>query len=88
MERMIDDLHKEEWRFWFDDSSMNLYLDSYTLWSRATKRHGWTAVSRYNRIDNRHCNLTVDQVPFTDDIKAQSLKEFVGMIQIKVWIRK
>jgi hypothetical protein len=88
MERIADDLHKEEWRFWFDDNTKTLYLDTYVVWERETKRKGWHMVKSYSRLPNRNPMIPLEDVPFDDTIKAEALMEFTRNITVKTWVRR
>ena len=85
MEIMQDDLHKVEYRVWFSDSHRTLYLDTYMVWERKSKRHGWVVKASYHRLYDRYSTLTLAEVPFGDDIREMVKKEFMDSVTVKVW---
>jgi len=85
MERAVDDLHKEEWTFWYNDGNGVLYLDGYTAWERKTRRHGWKAVTVWRRLDRRDNTMAESDVPFTDEIRERAKKEFADRVRVDLW---
>jgi hypothetical protein len=86
-----DGLSKQEWDFYFDvgpgSATFNLYLDNYSIWSRESKRHGWKLEGRYSRLERRHSNINLADVPFDEDIKITAKKAVVDKIVVKLWDR-
>jgi hypothetical protein len=87
MIRQIDSLHQEQWYFYYDDSNQVLYLNKYYLMYRETTRHKWKTEKKYDRIDSRYSTLTQSEVPFSEDIKAQALQEYIQGIAVRLWDR-
>ena len=80
--RIENDLRHETWTFWFDDSRGWLILNEYRKWERTTKRHKHITVAFFHRIDGRNNTVSIDQVPWSDDIASQALHEFMKRIRI------
>ena len=83
------DLERNVWRFYFG-SDCNLYVDSYKIESRETKRKkNWRVDKAYSRTSmdrNFACiRLSADEVPLTEEIKETALKEFMKLITVKMW---
>lgn len=85
MEYQHDDLHKEEWTFYFDTNSMVLYLDKYIMWERPTKRSGWKIFQSYNRLPDRNAGMKIEEVPFDEDVRLKALANFIRSVEVKTW---
>ena len=85
VEHIIDDLNKEVWGFWYDDRSKTLYLDKYLIMYRESKRHSWKVSKKYYRVIERDNSINLKDVPLTDEIKEQALKEHIKDIVVKKW---
>lgn len=85
MEIMQDDLHKVEYRMWFNDRENTLYLDAYVVWERKSKRHGWEVKVSYSRLNSRSSQMSLAEVPFGEDIREMVKKDFMDSITVKVW---
>lgn len=85
MEIIKDDLHKVEYRMWFNDREMNLVLDKYIIWERKTKRHGWEMKGLYDRLTARHADIPLEDVPFGPEVREAVKDWFVKMIEVKTW---
>jgi hypothetical protein len=79
--------------FYFENRTNKLYLDGYTLYTRKSKRHKWEVVKIYRRSswNSRgyfaEAILTIDQVPFTEEIKKEALDNFVKEIEVCLWTK-
>lgn len=83
VERLSDnDLKRQSWLFWFDDSRSVLVLDEYRAETRHSKRHKWQSLSVFRRTDKRRNTTTVDDVPLPDDVEAQALKQFIAQVKV------
>ena len=86
VERRINQLSVETFEFY--QTGEKLYLDKYYIMKRENerKRKYITDKSKYyNRIMERHSTITEDQVPFTDEIKALAIKQYVDSIKCLKW---
>lgn len=84
IEKQIDNLTIERWRFIFLDKT--LYLDGYTLLQRDSLRHkNYKVVKNYDRIMSRDNTIQESEVPFTDDIKTEALNQFISTIKVIKW---
>ena len=79
----IDDLHRHEYRFWFDDSRLRLILDAYIEVERETKRHGWQDMRAWRLRWNRGTNINREDIVIPDEIRQLALEEFVKRITIE-----
>jgi hypothetical protein len=75
-----NDLHKETWRYLFNDSTLQLILDAYTMEDRPTKRHGWKVVWKW---DGWTYNVSRESVPVSHELRAEVLRKFRDMITIE-----
>lgn len=79
-------LRKEIYRYWFDDRIMRLVLDLYLVEEKATKRHGWRVVARWQRTgrpEGTVQNIRREDVPQRDDVRREVLRQFVESITIE-----
>ena len=72
----------EIYRFRFNVWDGTLILSSYHKMARPTKRHDWRAITIYTTSDNRNNTITLDEVPFTDEIKALAIDGFTKNIEV------
>lgn len=78
-------LTKEVWEFWFYDRDMTLYLDSYRVFERLTKRHGYKCIFDYTRINQRNNTIkSITDVPWPDDV----VKEAEWHLQLSLSVKK
>ncbi|MNK43715.1 hypothetical protein D3C87_624300 [compost metagenome] len=89
LEYLIDDLTREWYVFWFDDSMKTLWLDGYELQTKETKRHKYKTVKQYKRLSGRHelNNVPMNEVPLNDKIKNDAIAKFVSEIKVDYWFR-
>ena len=74
IEKQIDELTLERWRFSFIDR--NIYLESYCVLQKESKRHrNYRVLKKYERLSKRDSNTEESDVPFTDDIKQEALNQ-------------
>jgi hypothetical protein len=84
VEKVIDDLTTEQFHFYQTENK--LYLDKYYLMKREnTKQRSYKVIKRYDRLMERDSTLTEAQVPFTDEIKALAIKQYVDSIKCLKW---
>jgi hypothetical protein len=84
IEKQIDDLTFERWRFtWIDK---NIYLDGYVLLQKESKRHrNFRVLKQYDRIMGRSNTILESEVPFTDELKTEVLNQFISTIKVLKW---
>jgi hypothetical protein len=82
-----EDLEQEVWTFWLRD--FVLYVDSYRVNRRPTKRHGWKNEQYYTRLDQRQNTMSAAEVAvlFTPEIAEAAKKWLMEMISVKMWDR-
>jgi hypothetical protein len=84
IEKQIDDLTFERWRFTFMYGA--IFLDGYCLLQKENKRkRTFKVLKQYERIMGRGNNITETEVPFTDELKAEALNQFVSTIKVRKW---
>jgi hypothetical protein len=84
IEKQIDELTLERWRFSFIDR--NIYLESYYMLQKESKRHrNYRVLKKYERLSKRDSNTEESDVPFTDAIKQEALNQFVSNIKVLKW---
>ena len=62
-----------------------LYLDVYREWEKSTKRSGYKFKRGYDRLNERDSHFKESEVPLTDEIKKEALKEFISKLSVKKW---
>lgn len=85
VEREISTYMKEKYSFWFNDSAETLFLDTYQILERKTKRHKFKATKQYSRLDGRSNTIDFEDIELSDYIKKQALNEFTSRIKIEKW---
>lgn len=84
IEKQIDELTLERWRFSFIDR--NIYLESYYVLQKESKRYrNYRILKKYERLSKRDSNTEESEVPFTDELKAEALNQFVSTIKVLKW---
>ena len=84
IEKQIDELTFEKWRFTFIDKA--IYLDAYYILQKESKRHrNFRVLKKYERLFDRDSTMTEGEVPFTDEIKTEALNQFVSKIKVIKW---
>jgi hypothetical protein len=84
IEKQIDDLTFERWRFAFIYGT--IFLDGYCLLQKESKRQrNFKVLKQYNRIMERSNTIVESEVPFTDELKAEALNQFVSTIKVLKW---
>ena len=85
IEKQIDELTKENYKFWVKDNI--IILDSYSLSSREnTKKRNYNFLKRYERLMDRSSSITVEEVPFTEEIKTEVLQEYIKTLKVMTWV--
>ena len=83
-----DGLQTTIWQFeeyqQYMGAQVNLIVAIYQTGTRATRRHGWKWDKFYHRTERRNSNITADQVPLPDDVKAEALQLFFDSVTIGV----
>ncbi len=84
IQKQIDELTFEKWRFIFLDKT--IYLDAYYLLQKESKRHkNFKVLKKYERLSRRDSTMIETEVPFTDEIKTEALNQFVSKIKVIKW---
>lgn len=84
IEKQIDDLTFERWSFTFMHGA--IFLDAYHLLQKENKRkRNFKVIKQYDRIMDRANTITEIEVPFTDELKAEALNQFVSTIKVLKW---
>ncbi len=85
IEKQIDELTKETFSFTiFNDN--NLILDSYYYLSREnTRKRTWKTVRNYERLSGRNFKISLEEVPFTEDIKKEILEKYIKTLKVMTW---
>ena len=84
-EKQIDELTKEQFSFWVKDNI--IILDSYFLLSREnTRKRTWNTVRNYERLSGRSSRITLEQVPFTEEIKREVLEQYIKTLKVMTWV--
>jgi hypothetical protein len=85
--KQIDDLTLEIWGFTFIYGT--IFLDSYYLGQKESKRHrNYKSLKQYSRLLGRNNTITESEVPLTDELKTEVLKQFISTIEVKKWGEK
>lgn len=84
IEKRIDDLTFERW--WFIFLYGSIFLDGYCLLQKESKRHkNFRVLKQYNRTMGRSNTIVESEVPFTNELKAEALNQFVSTIKVLKW---
>ena len=84
IEKQIDELTKETFRFWINGNT--IVLDAYYLFSRENKRkRNYNFVKRYERLLDRNAFTPLQEVPFTEEIKTEVLQEYFKTLKVMTW---
>jgi hypothetical protein len=84
-EHRIDELTIEKWEFYQTDN--NIYLDGYVVLMREStlKRNYTKVLKRYDRLMERDSTIKESEVPFTDEIRKEAIKQFTDTIRCIKW---
>lgn len=83
-EKQIDELTKEQFSFWVKDNI--IILDSYFLLRREnTRKRTWNSLKKYERLSSRNSNITLQEVPLTEEIKTEVLQEYIKTLKVMTW---
>lgn len=69
------DLQQTIWRFWFNDSRMQLALDAYAVQERPSKRHKWQSVQEWSRYKQDRQVLKRNAIEIPDDVGTEALRQ-------------
>ena len=84
IEKQIDELTKEQFRFWINGNT--IVLDAYYLFSRENKRkRNYKFVKRYERLTDRNSFTPLQEVPLTEEIKTEVLQEYFKTLKVMTW---
>jgi len=84
VEKQIDELTKETFRFWINGNI--IVLDAYYLFSRENKRkRNYNFVKRYERLSDRNSFTPLQEVPLTEEIKTEVLQEYFKTLKVMTW---
>lgn len=86
IEKTVSLTEKEVFSFYFMESKMTLFLNTYALMTRASPRHKFRTSKKYSRLSHQS-NLEVQlcEVPLTDKIKELALDKFKSEIKVNIW---
>jgi hypothetical protein len=85
IEKQIDELTKETFSFTIFNNNI-LILDSYYYLSREnTRKRTWNTIRNYERLSGRGSRITLEQVPFTEEIKEKALEEHIKKLKVMTW---
>jgi len=82
-------LNREVWEFWYCEGK--LYVESYSVESRKTARHGWEIRRQYNRLSKPGgyygsiVQIPHKAVPLTGGIRNMALDTFIKGITVQMW---
>jgi len=89
IERPDGDLRTEIWTFWYWDSAHAFVLDKFDRCGRASRRHKFRVLDKYDRLEWRHWGsrdgarrLLLEEVPWPDDVIAEVRSRFAGDLRI------
>lgn len=86
IERESDDrLSVKRWRFWYDDRTATLWLDSFEECERPSRRHNYVRCGHYNRLHERISTLALNDVPLPEDVAAEAIASFTAGLTVKKW---
>jgi len=68
--------------FGFTLNGFKLVFSEYFEDTRPTKRHKWTQQKYWSRIRSRSVTIELDQVPLTEEVKAEALEEARSKIHV------
>lgn len=84
IEKQIDELTKEQFTFWVNGNL--IILSAYFLLSREnTRKRNYKAIKRYDRLYERESNITLEEVPFTEEMRVEALSEYVKSLKVMTW---
>lgn len=82
--KQIDELTREEFDFY--QTNNVLILDSYRYSTREnTRKRSYTPIKRYERLSHRSSNITLQEVPLTEEVKKQVLEEYFKTLKVMTW---
>ena len=82
--KRIDDLNREVYRFWVNDDI--IILDHYTLESREnTRKRKYKNIKLYSRLTSRDSNMSVKEVPFSEELKQEVLEQYSKTLKVMTW---
>lgn len=84
IEKQIDELTKEQFRFWINGNT--IVLDAYYLFSRENKRkRNYNFVKRYERLSDRNTFTPLQEVPLTEEIRNEAKLAFIRTLEVMTW---
>ena len=84
IEKQIDELTKEQFGFRIFDNV--IVFDSYNLFLRENKtKRKYRSIKCYDRLHTRNSNITLEQVPLTEEIKTEVLQEYIKTLKVMTW---
>lgn len=84
IEKQIDELTKEQFGFWVNNNV--IILDSYFLLRREnTRKRTWNSLKKYERLSSRNSNITLQEVPLTEEIRNEVLQEYIKTLKVMTW---
>jgi hypothetical protein len=76
-------LNREEWKFYYRDDRHRIVLDSYRKLARLSRRHGWDAGPRWDRLVQYRLPIPASDVPFPDDVAAEARSAFMSTLEVE-----
>lgn len=84
IEKQIDELTKHRFDFWVNGNL--IILSTYFLLSREnTRKRNYNIVKRYDRLSDRDSSITLEEVPFTQEIKQEALQKYIETLKVCTW---
>jgi len=84
VEKQIDMLTKERFEFSVIDNV--IIFNSYELFSRENKnKRSYNSIKHYNRFFRRDSNITLQEVPLTEELKTEVLQEYIKTLKVMTW---
>lgn len=84
-ERAAPNLARDVWVFWYDDRRHALVVDEFQRQTRPSRRHGWTTVEYYNRVDRRrgrNIPRLAQAPPIPPEITAEAKAKFCEPLRV------
>ncbi len=87
-EKYVDGLTIERYGFYLYENV--LFLDSYSLLQKESKKHKmYQTIKHYERINGRSRNtISEKDVPFDEKVKDWALSSYFSQIRCKLWSEK
>jgi len=50
-----------------------------------TRKRTWNIVRNYERLSGRNSKISLEEVPFTEEIKKKALEEHIKKLKVMTW---